>query len=466
MALLWVPLVLWLQFLMGRGLLRRLHVRLPQPQAIALAVLAGLPLSSLVALFLDLVGIHITLLSVLCGFAGAAAALNGPWHGARGDARATASSAARLRACEWPFVAFFVGIAAISVWRAFYLPVTFRDALLGLDLVAKYAAAQGTLHSTVFTDPWLHGHLSNQPFRAPFPVLMQVVFRLAGLPFGQLWLSALFLAFLVFCYSRFRERVHPLIAGLVMTLLLASREMYAHTFMVSNDYATAVFFGAAVVFFLDYDRRPQSGSLLLSALFMGFACWTRSDTMLFVPPGAVLAALSAKGADRAGLRAPWSAGAVFLAIPAAFVLLWHGLYLGRVLHQSPEGLGGIGPISALALPGDFYRTAWLFGQTSVYGYLPLVFFALALVNLVFLRDRGPRALWFWLAFLYLGLTLMLFVAPVTTLENTLKRGYFKFLPIMALYLVESRALQTASERIRRWESAPGPAWPRWMWNRQ
>ena len=457
MSALWVPLILFLQVPIGLGLLRILRIRLSTPQQIALGVLVGLPLSSLVVLLLDIAGIRITLLSVLLGFTGVAVALNWPRRGRlRREPPAPQAPQPGLKICEWPFIAFFIGIAAISVWRAFYLPVTLRDAILGLDLVAKYAVEQGTLRSTIFTDPWLQGHLSNQPFYAPFPMLMQVVFRLAGLPFGQVWLSALFISFVVFFYGRLRESVHPLIAGVIMVLLLAVPEMYAHTFMVLNDYPTAVFFGLAMVFFLEHDRRRRRSSFILSALFLGFACWTRSDTIIFVPLGALLVAWRARRVartehERADFRVAWTSGLVFMAIPAAFVLLWHALYLGLVLRQGPAGAGFTGSLDFLTLPGEFYRTAWLFGQTSVYGYLAFVFLAAAIVNRVFLRDRSASVLLAWVAILYLGFVVILFAFSAASLEGTLKRGLFKFFPLMALYLGESRLLHLVSEKIERWE---------------
>jgi len=287
-------------------------------------------------------------------------------------------------------------------------------------------------------------------------MLMQVVFRLAGLPFGQLWLSAMFLSFVVFFYSRLRESVHSVVAGVVMVLLLAVPEMYAHTFMVLNDYPTAVFFGLSVVLFHEHFRDRRSGAFLLSALFIGFACWTRADTIFFALPGAGMAVwLARRGAGRgggqAGLRSAWAHGLVFAAIPGALVLLWHGLYLGLILRQGPEGPGVAGALELFSLPGAFYRTAWLFGQAGRYGYLVYVFFAVALANLVFLRDRSANALLAWVAILYLGFVAILFALPAASLEGTLKRGFFKFFPVMAFYLAESRLLRLLSERIVRWE---------------
>jgi hypothetical protein len=441
-AALWVPLFLLLQLLMGLGMLDRLRVTRPGAQRLALGMLAGLPVSSLVVFALDLVGIRLTAVSIALGFLLAAAALN------LARPRRPARPALRLAPCEWPFVLFLAGVIAISAWRAFYLPVTLRDAIVGLDLVAKYAAQQGTLASSVFHDPQLQGQLSNQPFYAPFPMLMQVVYRLAGLPFGQLWLSALFIAFVVFVYSRLKQSVHPIVAGVILFLLVAVPEMYAHTFMVLNDFPCAVFFGVGMILLHDGAGNGRRADFLLGALFLGFACWARAETLLFVVPGALLAA-----------RRAWRPALALAGIAGAFVLLWHGLYLGLVLRQGPAGAGVSVPLDALALAGSFYRAAWLFGQTGSYGYLPYVFFAAVIVNRLILRDRAAGDLLAWTAILYVGFALILFAVPAASLEGTLKRGYFKFFPIMAFYLAETRAARIVSRRIERWAGQTKAAAP-------
>jgi hypothetical protein len=461
MTALWVALILSLQLGMGLGLLRRLRVPLPTRQRLALGLLLGMPLSSLIVLCLDIVGIRLTLLSILLGFVAAVVALHVPRRrlapaGPAASRMSPPSGGGGVRIYEWPFLAFFVGIAAISVWRAFYLPVTFRDAIVGLDLVAKYAAEQGTLQSSVFHDPWLREHLSNQPFYAPFPMLMQVVFRLAGLPFGQLWLSGLFLSFTVLAYDRLRESVHPLIAGVLMVLLLAIPEMYAHTFMVLNDYPAAVFFGLAMLFLWDYDRGRQRGVFLLSAFLLAFACWSRADTMIFVLLGAPVVAWRCGRAagDGNGSRRVRSAvghALAFTAIPAALVLLWHGLYLGLVLRQGPAASVLFEQFDLAALPGAFHRTAWLLGQTGLYGYLGLVFLAVTILDLVLERERAALVPLAWVAVLYLGCVAILVVSPAASLEGTLKRGVFKFFPLMAFALGESRLLRNVSHRILSWE---------------
>jgi hypothetical protein len=463
MAALWVPLILMLQLLMGRGLLRHGRIEQPRLRGFALALLLGMPLSSLVVLVLDMAGIRLTLLSVLLGFAMAAAVLDAPWRRLPGRARpASDVGPMRIRIYEWPFLAFLVGVVAISAWRAFYLPVTLRDAIVGLDLVAKYAAEQGTLRSTVFQDPWLQGHLSNQPFYAPFPMLMQVVFRLAGLPFGQLWLGGLFLSFVVFCYSRLRENVHPVLAGVLMVLLLAVPEMYAHTFMVLNDYPAAVFFGLAVIFFLDWDRGRRRSAFLLSALFMGFACWSRSDTIVFAAPGALLAAwrtgrtVGGDGRPAAARRAARH-GLVFAAIPAALVLLWHGLYLGWFLRQGPGMSALVGRFDLPHLLQVSFGTAWLFTRTGTYGYLALVFFAVMTLDAILGRDRAACLPWIWMAILYLGFVAILSASPAASLEGTLKRGFFRFFPLMAFALSQSRLVQSVSRRIADWEGTSASA---------
>ena len=51
---------------------------------------------------------------------------------------------------------------------------------------------------------------------------------------------------------------------------------------------------------------------------------------------------------------------------------------------------------------------------------------------------------------YFGLALLGFLIPLVDLENTTKRGLFKLLPLMLLYLCNSSSIAFISGKLARW----------------
>ena len=72
---------------------------------------------------------------------------------------------------------------------------------------------------------------TNNQYKPPFITSLQVIYKYAGLPFGQLWLSTLFVSFLVFLYHAMSLYIHRLLSGIFLVFFLVIPEMYAYTFM-------------------------------------------------------------------------------------------------------------------------------------------------------------------------------------------------------------------------------------------
>ena len=175
-----LALVILLQAAIGFGAVRWARGLRPV-QVLSLSLLAGLPLSTLLVIAIDRIGVGINAPAVLIAFMLAAVALN---LGARDRARSVLTGPWPRLGSFRPYEAVFVVVvgcfALISLWQCVRLPVVARDATVGADLVAKYAILEGRINSSIFTGEALRGQLSNQPYYAPFAMLMQVVYRLAG----------------------------------------------------------------------------------------------------------------------------------------------------------------------------------------------------------------------------------------------------------------------------------------------
>jgi hypothetical protein len=446
-------IVLILQGLAGFGVARRLVPGAPAAQKASLAFLLGLPISSLAIIALDVLSVRITPAAFGIALAATAAAANmSPSWVRRGAARRergvrASAPAPRPDASDFFFGSIVALLLAGSVWDGVRLPVTSRDAIVGMDLVAKYAVAEGRIDSGVFTGPELRGQLSNQPFYAPFTMLMQVAFRLAGLPFGKLWPNVLFVSFTVFLYSRLRSRHHAAVAGFLTVLLVGVPSLYSSSHLVITDFANALFVGLSVVFFRDHAVTARREDLALSSILMAAACWSRSETVVLVPFGATLAFALRRGS---GAVAAARSAFLYAAPPLALFALWHGLYYTFYLDQAPP-LG-------VAVPGPEWRELGritssmirLLGAPELFGSFFYVLGAALVADLIILRQvrrewiLGPA----WMVALFVAFVLMVYWVPAASVEYTVKRGYLKLVAIGIFCIGESAAAARISRVLQ------------------
>src|SRR6201999_4239430 len=101
----------------------------------------------------------------------------------------------RLRLYELPYLLIIGFLVFVSVWRSYYEPPTSRDTLSGPEAIAEFAVREHTMINSFFSiDLWS----TNNPFKSPYLVSLQMVYKLAGFPFGQVWLSTVFISFTLF----------------------------------------------------------------------------------------------------------------------------------------------------------------------------------------------------------------------------------------------------------------------------
>ncbi len=348
-----------------------------------------------------------------------------------------------------------VPMIVLSLHQNLATPVIFQDAILGMDLVAKQALADGTLDSQVF-GPALDGYRSNQPFYAPFSALMQVAFRLAGLPEGKLWPGLLFAAAALWGWGRLRDRSHPAVAAVLVSVLVSAPLWFSSSWLVSTDLANAVFLAMGVGFVHDWaeggatpDRR-----LVLASLFFGLATWTRSETIALVVVGA---AASVSLAPRVQGKSPrLRAFGGLLVGPAIAVAVWHGLYIPLVLDQP-----GTTTLDWTWLPADWLPTGArllrLVGASELYGSVPILLGVGVAIGVVVFRSARAITYLLWVLVVLAGMWAMATVVPAASIDNTAKRGLLKLLPLAVLYLGEGPVGWWMSRRLDGWTTPPRDA---------
>jgi hypothetical protein len=468
--------------------------RTPLAPLITLSLLLGIAVASFLPFLLQLFYIVLTGPTIFGSLVIAALLLNIPTflrirrEGFAAVRRSFTISRFRIHLYEIPYLLILGFLVFVSVWRCYYLPPTSRDALSGPEAIAEYAVREHTMINSFFrVDLWS----TNNPFKSPYLVSLQMIYKMAGFPFGQVWLGTVFVSFTVFLYHVLRQRVHPVIAGLLLLLFMMAPEMYAYTFMILYDYSNMVFFFLSLYFLFDYFNQrpavpasfvmmpaePSSSTITpasppaakvpaqfyFSGLLMGIATYIRSETLalalLFLP-----LILFRQIRERYPFKKMAWTNLLFIGPSLIAWWLTAQLYLKYYLPVHYD-VGGLVNTHLSDLHPLFQRygdiiTRLITGEFSVHlwGYIQYIFGLLLLAELIFLRRFSKEARnWLYaIAVLYLGLGILGWLLPMMNLLETTKRALFKLIPLFALYIANNGWVARLSGRISRWENAPRP----------
>ena len=448
------PLLLVMHFMTGYGIMRLLRIRPTLPITGPVAIITGVGVASAIPFLLQLAFISITTVNVftvlgVVSLPGVLFMIKGwkklPW------------SALRFPALyEWPALLIIMLIMFISVWRCYYNPVMPRDMLSGAEVIANYTIQENTFINSVFMQDLGY---NNNPFKPLSVCSLQVIYKMAGFPFGQVWLSVIFVSFIVFLYRVISRKLHPVFAGILILLFLAIPEMYAYTYMALFDYSNAVFFTLSCFFLFEYKTERPWGRLLFAGLLMAIATYLRPETLVLVMmllPAIIFRFYKAK----AGWKTYVSAAFLFCLFPVLAYWVPNSLYNYHYLpvHYNISGemnknLTDLGPLWKRF---SDINTVLLFSDYGIilYGYLLYFFLAVFVTDFAKKRSFTPEAAGWLFAFavVYTGLAVAGFLAPLMDLRNTTKRGLFKIFPLILFYMANSPLLQAASTYIHRWLS--------------
>ncbi len=455
-----VTFVILTQFLLGFGVATRLRAVTNGYSLLGISMLIGLGLSSILPILLQLVHLPLAPQPLFAGL-GLLAGLSLLFL--RGQSRylreTFSSKRLWIRLYELPFLGFWGYLLVLSAWKCAWFPNIPFDTLVGPDLVATFAVKEHTLVSSVFTQ-----HLpaastfSNQPFYAPFTAMQQIIYLLAGLPFGKMWLTILVVSFGLFLYADLRERIHPILAGLLITLIACSPELFSYTFLVQTDWANAAFFATGVLLLERYLTTGQRGQLVGSAGLMALACWTRTETIFFVPLGALLVFVQGFRLDM-----PKAFGRAILYVGAGLVpvLFWNYGFLRGYMSLPPTAtLGTVHGLTngymgkLLAVFGSMNEQVVL--KQAYWNYAVPFFLALTLLNVALFRDKRGIAVLIWIMGVYLLFGFIIQHVDGANIPYTFRRGFFKLLLLIPIYLSYSSLCSWLSDRLYSWEGRPLP----------
>ncbi|HEU4470402.1 MAG TPA: glycosyltransferase family 39 protein, partial [Flavisolibacter sp.] len=266
------------QLATGIGFLGLLRTRIRPAFLLPLALLLGLGLSSLLPFLLQLLFIPLTATAVfLSQLLSSTGLLIAGRRGLSILKDGLKKSSFRVRLYEIPFLLVITGLFLVSAWRCFYYPPTPRDLTSGAEVIAEYAVREKTMINSLFT---VNLESTNNQFKPPFITSLQVLYKYAGFPFGQVWLISMVACFLIFLYHALCEKMHRVLAGLLLVFFMAIPEMYAYTFMALFDYPNAVYFFLSVFFLIRFYQTGERKDILLAGVLMGLATYIRSETLI------------------------------------------------------------------------------------------------------------------------------------------------------------------------------------------
>ncbi len=457
-------LLLFYYLVAGYGVLTLFRLRLKAAYMITLSVLLGVAVASVVPFLMQLLFIPLTPSAVFGALILAAVALNTPSilrirrEGFVVFRQSLKPAPFRVHYYELPFLVIFGFFAIVSIWRCYYLPPTSRDALSGPEAIAEFAVREHSMINSFFN---VDLSTTNNQFKSPFLISLQMICKMAGFPFGQIWLSAVFVSFTVFLYHVLKEKLHSIIAGLLLLLFLMTPETYAYTFMILYDYSNMIFFFLSLWFLFGYFRNKMAGWFYFSGLLMGMATYIRSETLilafLFLPPLLLFQYRERMTAGKMALAC------LYFVLPSLLGYYLPGpLYIGHYLPAHYDvgnlvntHLSDLSPLFQRYSDMTTRLIVSVFG-VQLWGYIYFVAAGLLIVEF-FVPDRyNPDARnWLYaIGILYLGLGALGFALPLIDLNDTTKREFFKMLPLLLLYLANNAALIRLSQRISRWEGKP------------
>jgi hypothetical protein len=448
-------LLIIVQWFAGFGILTLFRLRLKPALFLPLCLLIGIAIFSVVPFLLELFGVSITPQYVFASLGVVCIIVNMRFRsGFRALQEMLSGNAFRIRLYEIPFLLVIAFIVFVSVWRCFYYPPTPADVTSGAEVIAEYTIREQTMINSVFeVEP------SGNTLKPPFITCLQIIYKFAGFPFGQIWLSSIFICFVIILYHVVSIRLHRILAGLLVLLFLAIPEMYSYTIMILYDYSNAVFFFLAVYFLKRFLESGESNVLAFAGVLMGIATYIRPETPVLA--GLLAPVILWNGyRNKKSIKSTVKNTLMFLLPTIIFYVVSITIYINLYLPQRYSIAEQINPdlFNMMKLLDRFLvaNGSLIFSKKGIeyYGYFFFFFLALLLAEVIFKRRLTSSARYYLYAILvvYITFPTLSHILPGLTIDYSVKRAFFKLFPIMLLYLGNNSLLIGISGRLTRWES--------------
>jgi len=359
-------------------------------------------------------------------------------------------SKSSIRLYDLPVLGLSGYIFYMILWASWYWPVTPFDAMAGIDLVAKFVVKDHTIVNSVFSHPSLQGQLSNQPFYAPFAMLMQSIMKFIGFVHNQVWVGIISVSLSMLVWAILRQIVHPFIAAVLYLIFLLTPEMFGYTYLLQTDYVNAVYMVLGVYLFWQGAELNNTSSIAASSIFFAAACWSRTETILLVGIGCLASLLLLRKSF--GLRTTSTQLGVILGLSALVFSLWHIVFFNFYLPVKPstgDQLLGFSVDRFVIVVSETWTS--VISRIDYWGLIVWLFMVVLAASAVMFRNVSSWILLIWIGSILIGLWLAGSIFSAAVVEQTLRRGMFKLIPLLTFAIASSQLVTSASERLTAWE---------------
>jgi hypothetical protein len=133
--------------------------------------------------------------------------------------------------------------------------------------------------------------------------------------------------------------------------------------------------------------------------------------------------------------------------------LWHVLYFNAYLPVRPstsDQLLGFDLARALTVSTSLITN--VIADVDYWGWVFLVFPVVLIADIVRQRKIETPMLLVWIGALLVGFIVIGTIFSAAIVEQTLRRGIFKLVPLVVLAMAGTQLLQTASRYLTNWEA--------------
>lgn len=461
MSILAALLLLLAHLATGLGLLHLFRVKDHPISKLAVAAVVGATVASMVPMLLEMAGVPITASSVFIAIGLLATAFTALSWRPLFAFFASELKRPKPKIFEYPFLVLLILLVLSSVWRAFYFPPNARDMLSGPEPIAEFAVRENTMRNSV-----LHINLetTNNHLKPAFISGLQIIYKLAGFPFGQVWLSIFFISLLFLLYRQLREQLHPILAHALLLLFVAIPELYSYSFIMLFDFPNMVLFTMAFCTLVRFFVKGNQADCYFAAFLFGLATWIRSETILFT---AFLLPLFwwQSWRSKQPLQVVAAQSVLLLALPFFFYAIWVEVFLK---HFMPGGFAVGNELNKNLL--DFrplferfrgMNESLLFGGINISLWNYFIYITLGALAIELIAKRKLSAIssmyLYGVLTIYLALPVIGHLIPLVDLMHTTKRGLFKMMPLLTLLTAHNALVRYASDWLDRYQfAAPEP----------
>lgn len=433
-----IVLVLFVYFVLGYAIISSFGKGLNLFLKAGGAMLVGLGMNALFMFVFDLVGVKITLSSLLILAAVIAVTLIFIFkRNLIVDLDVIRSISFGFGQINFAWVFFFCVLTyfvyGISV-KGLFWPVTEYDSVAGYDYMAKMIAREGCLKVSLFN----YSTDASGMARFIYPPLVSSSYSLpylCGMSLSKIMPIVFFVSLLISfygCLLYYTTHTASIIATAFMAL---TPEMFSHAALALTNLPNAAYASIAVLSFFIWTQKKDNAMLMFSSSMMAFTAFSRSDSIVFV--AAVLAYLAYDFFKHKNIKPALIYGSISLSL----FLSWM-LYLKFILHSNSSDLFE----KTFFWDADKldkiigYIADFMVWETQFYGATFWMFYLLLALNFKKIKTDMTALLLVsigaWLMYTFLYYQMNYKVASLDMfMKASYKRGMFCFVPLAWFYVM-------------------------------